>query len=235
MAYLKDHPDTPRLYESGVSYERPAQFQGECPEVVLLRELLGDRVRDPRAKDLLKLIQAVLGGERFRDIGRALKKKLIDCDNLATWRAAELRQAGIPADPYIKWRTRLDGGNTYHVLVRWPFAVDSAPDGFLEDPSLLLGMGGPARKADRDREIWKNAERVKMMSAGKAPAAGAARAAFKDEAASAIEDVLGRHHGGSDGRVYLPVDPEGFLDLDRDFGESWDEAVLRHSGMMRGR
>jgi hypothetical protein len=159
--YLKDHPKTPLLYQSGVVYEKPAQFSGDCAEVATLKAALGSSSKDPKVADALDMVQAVLGGERFRDIGRIIEKGAVDCDNLACWRAAELRQSGIAASPYITWKQRSDGGVTYHVLVRWP-------DNTLEDPSLLLGMGGPARKADRQKEIDKNAERVQMVKA-KAP------------------------------------------------------------------
>jgi len=81
-----------------------------------------------------------------------------NCDNLGAWRAAELRQQGIAASPFITWRKRADGGVTYHVIVRWP-------DNTLEDPSMLLGMGGPARKEDRDQQIKYNLERAEMAAA----------------------------------------------------------------------
>lgn len=75
-----------------------------------------------------------------------------NCDGLASWRAAELRQAGIEASPYITNRPNPRGGTIYHVIVRYP-------DNTTEDPSLLLGMGGQDRAADRQEEIRKNAER----------------------------------------------------------------------------
>ena len=75
-----------------------------------------------------------------------------NCDNVCAWRAAELRQSGIHAMPYITHRQRQDGGTTYHAIVRWP-------DGSSEDPSLLLGMGGPDREMDRAEERRKNVER----------------------------------------------------------------------------
>lgn len=160
QAYLKARPGTPLLYESGVVYERPGQFIGDADEVQTLKKALGAKAHLPKNAAALAMVQQVLGGERFRDIGRILEKGRVDCDNLACWRAAELRQKGIKASPYITWRPRPDGGVTYHVLVRWP-------DGSTEDPSLLLGMGGEARKADRDKEIEKNRNRVQMaMAAG---------------------------------------------------------------------
>ena len=83
-----------------------------------------------------------------------------NCDNVAAWRTAELREVlGIEAKPYITWRTRPDGGTTYHVIVRWP-------DGTSEDPSLLLGMSQPERAADRAEEQRKLGERMGDFLAG---------------------------------------------------------------------
>jgi hypothetical protein len=159
MAYLKANPGTPRLYESGVVYERPAQFGGVCPEVGMIQWALDpEKAKDPRVQAVVGLMQMVFGGERFRDIGVLYSRGKGDCDNLASARVAELRQAGIQAKPLLIWRRRLDGGFTYHVLVSWP-------DGSREDPSLLLGMGGESRKADRDEEIKKNLERTKKLAA----------------------------------------------------------------------
>lgn len=62
-----------------------------------------------------------------------------DCEDLACWRTAELRErpdscgGPIKAKPFAKWRRRADGSYAYHALVL-------LPDGKLEDPSLTLGM-----------------------------------------------------------------------------------------------
>jgi hypothetical protein len=53
-----------------------------------------------------------------------------DCEDLAAWRAAELRLRGIKATPVFLPLGRL--GN-WHAVVRWP-------NGQLEDPSAMLGM-----------------------------------------------------------------------------------------------
>jgi hypothetical protein len=82
-----------------------------------------------------------------------------NCDNVASWRAAELRELGVNAKPYITWRQRPDGGYTYHVVTRYP-------DGTIEDPSLLLGMGGIARDADRKEEERKLGERMGDLLSG---------------------------------------------------------------------
>lgn len=73
-------------------------------------------------------------GEVFRDIKHIMDNGGGDCDCLSCWRVAELQQIGIKARPYIKWRK--EGKNwIYHALV-W------LPNGYIEDPSLALGMGG---------------------------------------------------------------------------------------------
>jgi hypothetical protein len=52
-----------------------------------------------------------------------------DCKDVAAWRAAELRQQGIPARMAIIPSTRHRG--SFHAIVRWP-------DGTLEDPSRFI-------------------------------------------------------------------------------------------------
>ncbi len=57
-----------------------------------------------------------------------------NCEDLACWRAAELRvREGILAEPTFIWKLRPNGGYLYHILVRYP-------DGRIEDPSRTLGM-----------------------------------------------------------------------------------------------
>ena len=53
-----------------------------------------------------------------------------DCEDLATWRAAELRLVGVGARPVV-YRA---GPRQLHVVVAYP-------DGTIEDPSRVLGMG----------------------------------------------------------------------------------------------
>lgn len=91
------------------------------------------------------------GREDWRDLYGVLQRGTADCDQLCTWRAAELRAAGINAEPVIKWQhiprdmalqlgypsniVPAGGLSMVHVLVRWP-------NGYIEDPSKILGMGG---------------------------------------------------------------------------------------------
>ena len=159
--YLETHPNTPLLYRSGITYKLPAQFEKEqLPEVETVRGFLQARGANSHVLGAFKEMSDQLGGgEHFRDIPRIIENGGGDCDNLATWRAAELRSVGIDAQPYITWRVRPDGGYTYHVIVVYP-------DGTSEDPSLLCGMGAEARAADREEEQRKLGERLGDMMAG---------------------------------------------------------------------
>ena len=91
------------------------------------------------------------GHEDWRDVYGVIARGVGDCDQLTAWRVAELRVAGVAAEPVLKWQwvprdvmvssgypARLlpqDGVWLVHCLVRFP-------DGSTEDPSKILGMGG---------------------------------------------------------------------------------------------
>lgn len=80
-----------------------------------------------------------------------------NCDNLVAWRVAELQAAGIAAEPVIKWQCiprdvaiglgypaniiPPSGIHMVHCAVRHPPDRDN-PEGRIEDPSKILGMGG---------------------------------------------------------------------------------------------
>lgn len=70
--------------------------------------------------------------EDWKDIPHVLADGFGDCEDLATWRVAELRHRGVRARIAVKMR-RLADITLFHVLVRYP-------DGRLEDPSKRLGM-----------------------------------------------------------------------------------------------
>lgn len=73
--------------------------------------------------------------EDFAAVPVVLARKCGDCDDLVSWRIAELRNAGENAKVRLKWQYDLSrGSRMYHVLVR-------RADGTVEDPSLRLGMG----------------------------------------------------------------------------------------------
>lgn len=107
VSWLRQHPDTPDLYASGVRYSRQS------------------------------------GIERFLSIPRVLAQGDGDCDQLAPWRAAELRvRRGIKALPEVK---RMEA-NLFHVFVR-------LPGGRVEDPSAHLGMSIPRRLVEAGRRV----------------------------------------------------------------------------------
>ncbi len=95
------------------------------------------------------------GREDWMDIPEILRQgrlgRGVDCEDLCCWRVAELRVAGYDVEPVIKWQwvprevmmrqgyseSHLPGKGVWlvHCCVRWP-------DGHVEDPSRILGMGG---------------------------------------------------------------------------------------------
>lgn len=76
------------------------------------------------------------GIEEWRSIPYVIADRIGDCEDLACWRAAELRVQGIEATPHFYFRM-IGTLSMYHIVVRYP-------DGRLEDPSALLGMGANA-------------------------------------------------------------------------------------------
>lgn len=83
------------------------------------------------------------GCERFRTVPDVLAAGSGDCDQLAPWRAAELRvKQGIRALPEVRRMST----NLWHVYVRMP-------DGSVEDISAHLGMPVPANLARIGRAI----------------------------------------------------------------------------------
>lgn len=102
------------------------------------------------------------GCERFKTVPAVLAAGSGDCDQLAPWRAAELRvRYGIKAMPEV----RQMGPNLWHVYVRMP-------DGKVEDISAHLGMPVPASLARLGREILRKRKRYESPSAHRSFAAG---------------------------------------------------------------
>lgn len=152
--HLRKHPDTKALYDSGIVYAPPDQADGRAP---LSRSELKKLIKTLRetgfdTETALMVVRMRKGIEIFLDIPALFRRGKGDCNELVPLRVAELWRTGVAASPYlIKFRNER-GGWTYHALVLWP-------DGSSEDPSLILGMGGRARAADRREEIRKNKER----------------------------------------------------------------------------
>lgn len=74
------------------------------------------------------------GLEEFACVEPILKRGWGDCDDLAPWRCAELRNAGEKAKIRIQWKRMSNGRKLFHIVVR-------RADGTIEDPSRILGMG----------------------------------------------------------------------------------------------
>ena len=87
------------------------------------------------------------GQENWKDCLAVLADGHADCDRLVSWRVAELRVAGIAAEPVIKWQHLEPGVSAQlgypcgpaglwmvHCCVKFP-------DGSIEDTSKNLGMG----------------------------------------------------------------------------------------------
>lgn len=107
--WLQFYPQTPRLYESGVIYKPEKHVVGFMGRVIEY-------------------------GEEWQTIPFVLKRGVGDCEDLASWRAAELRvRDGIAAKPCVKIRKLPSGSWRAHVIVKYP-------DGKTEDPSAKLGM-----------------------------------------------------------------------------------------------
>jgi hypothetical protein len=71
--------------------------------------------------------------EEWKGIAAVVADGFGDCEDLATYRSAELLAHSAGAHPTFRWR-RLGRLSVYHIVVRHA-------DGSIEDPSLLLGMG----------------------------------------------------------------------------------------------
>jgi hypothetical protein len=102
------------------------------------------------------------GQENWKDCLAVLADGFGDCDRLVAWRTAELRVAGYPAEPIIKWKQipkdvmiglghpahmiPQEGIHMVHVCVGLPgwqrYAHLYEDNPLVEDPSKRLGMGG---------------------------------------------------------------------------------------------
>lgn len=154
LLYLKRHPSTPSLYESGVKYTPPDQTKAPPLDTGKVKQIMTILQSMNLTPDIGEMVYRIMrGAETFRDIPSLYRRKEGDCNELVPVRVAELWRAGIMATPWLVNPVRNhNGGLSYHAIVVWP-------DGSAEDPSLILGMGGAARAAERTEEIRKNKER----------------------------------------------------------------------------
>lgn len=125
--WLRTHPETPLLINSGVVYDRMTPPVGDS-----------------------------CGDDKWQDIATTLALRKGDCDDLAAWRCAELiERFGVDAEPMVMLRvteTPTKISHVYHILVKWPHVL---PKGmtypatvywepnkacYVEDPSRDRGM-----------------------------------------------------------------------------------------------
>ena len=79
--------------------------------------------------------------EDFAAVPVVLSRGWADCDDLVSWRIAELRNEGENAKVRLKWQWDSSRkARMFHVLVR-------RANGQVEDPSLRLGMGNHKKQA----------------------------------------------------------------------------------------
>lgn len=106
VEYLLQHPETPPLYQSGVVYRPQQSVQGS----------------------------ATPGLDHWWDVPTCRAAGEGSCEDLASWRVAELRLAGYEhVRPFVHSKVAPGGMTIYHIVVM-------TPDGE-EDPSKALGMG----------------------------------------------------------------------------------------------
>lgn len=120
--FLRAHPETPLLYKSGVRYKREQMGVTGCPGIT---------------------------PEQWGDIPTVLRDGGADCEDLACWRVAELRERfGIQATAFFYYRRVAPNKTLYHIQVEHP-------DGTIEDPSAELGMNSRAPEFDRTTTFYR--------------------------------------------------------------------------------
>lgn len=116
--YLKQHPETPSLYSSGVVYTPPDQADGRPPlerkSLTKLLDLLREMGAEPETA--MMIVRMMKGIEVFLDIPSLYRRGKGDCNELVPVRVAELWRAGIAANPWLVRARNAKGGFTYHNL-----------------------------------------------------------------------------------------------------------------------
>lgn len=107
----------------------PELIEALLEGVTVANHILLSRTRLPPLYRSGVVYRREKGTERWLLIPQVLRAGSGDCEDLAAWRASELRLVGVPA------RVALVKGRR----ARW-HAVVLLPDGSIEDPSANLGM-----------------------------------------------------------------------------------------------
>jgi len=115
--WYRRYPDLPGLYDSGTT--------------LLTRNV--DYMREPTVTNVYGDLES---REHWQDVMETRERGTGDCEDLAADRAAELRvRYKIRANAIFKERLMPNGTRMFHIVVQYP-------DGTIEDPSKILGMGG---------------------------------------------------------------------------------------------
>ncbi len=96
--------------------------------------VLGRRRLPPIYKSGVRYEPEPTGSEHWLRADQVFADGFGDCEDLACWRAAEVRRKGVPAVAVAK----RSGRRRFHAIVVFP-------DGTWEDPSRRLGMKGIKR------------------------------------------------------------------------------------------
>ena len=117
IEYLRAHPQTPRIYQAGVRYQR---------------EPLPDEIQKMYPQCTSPCI-APVHPEEWKTIPFCMEDGQADCEDLASWACAErIVFDNIAAVTEFSFR-QVGQLSIYHIYVR-------LPDGSIEDPSARLGM-----------------------------------------------------------------------------------------------
>lgn len=92
---------------------------------------------------------SICGDDAWCDIEVSLRRKIVDCDDVAPIRAAQLQMQGVRARAIALLRATREK-HDYHIVVAWPNGLPRYPGTvyrdpsgsglLLEDPSRILGM-----------------------------------------------------------------------------------------------
>jgi hypothetical protein len=152
-------PDIPSLLEGTMGAGVYPGFFGDCEDLACyrcaeLRELPAHYERPSKAKK---------GATEGADPRYPQEPSAIDAQaKNRPWPGWKLVKGGIAAKPFAKWRRGPQGQYHYHAIVRMP-------DGQLEDPSLVLGMGKERDFAESDMARRLKAGEMVILRYAKKP------------------------------------------------------------------
>lgn len=137
---------------------------------------------------------------KWRNVLDCIKSKNGDCEALAPWRAAELRETG--EDPGAHVLVYPSGTSKFHAVVL-------KSDGTIEDPSVLLGMKAPPNLVE-NYNWWNREVAPRIVDEQPRPPEGVDVLGFDDENVACV-GILEDHAAGLDVVTFDVIrTPEGF-------------------------